>query len=213
MRITVFGATGGTGTAVCREAVRRGHEVTAVVRDAARLPGELRDKVDVVVADVMDPAAVESAVAGRDAVMSCLGTRTGRAPTTVHTDGATSIITGMRAAGTRRLLVVSAAAPYPDPGDDLLGRYVAKPLVSRILANPMKDVVRADGVVAGATGIDWTIVRPPRLMDGPPRGAYRLGLDRTPPRARTIRRADLAGAMLDLADDPKSVGHVAWVAN
>ncbi|MEV4256054.1 NAD(P)H-binding protein, partial [Spirillospora sp. NPDC049652] len=184
----------------------------AVVRDAARLPEDLRDRADVLVADVMDPAAVEPAVEGRDAVLSCLGSRSGLAPTTVHTDGVTSIIKGMRAAGTRRLLVVSAAAPYPDPGDDLLGRYVAKPLVSRILANPMKDVVRADGVVESATGIDWTIVRPPRLLNGPARGAYRLGLDRTPPRARSIRRADLANAMLDLADNPKSIGHVAWVA-
>ncbi|MFC4907868.1 NAD(P)-dependent oxidoreductase [Actinomadura gamaensis] len=213
MKLTIFGASGGTGTAAYREALKRGHQVTAVVRDASRLPDDLRDRAGVLVADVMDPAAVEPAVQGRDAVLSCLGTRTGRAPTTVCTDSATSIIEGMRAAGTRRLLVISATAPYPDPGDDTLSRLLVKPLVSRIFAEPYKDLLQADHLVENATDIDWTIVRPPRLQDGPPRGTFRLGLDRTPPRARTIRRADLANAMLDLADDPASIHHVAWVTS
>ncbi|MCP2338349.1 NAD(P)-dependent oxidoreductase [Actinomadura rupiterrae] len=213
MKLTIFGASGGTGTALYREALRRGHEVTAVVRDPARLPEDLRDRADVLVADVMDPAAVEPAVQGRDAVMSCLGTRTGRAPTTVCTDSVTSILQGMRASGARRLLVISATAPYPDPGDDALNRYLAKPLVSKILAAPYKDLLRADRLVEDATDIDWTIVRPPRLQDGPPRGTYRLGIDRTPPRARTIRRADLANAMLDLSEDPAATHHIAWITS
>lgn len=213
MKVTIFGATGGIGSAAYREAVRRGHEVTAVVRNAGGLPGDLRGRDDVLVANVMDPAAVEAAVEGSDAVLSCLGTRNGRAATTVHTDSATSIIKGMRAAGARRLLTVSAAAPYPDPGDDLLGGRVVKPLISALLARPFEDLLRADALIEEADGIDWTIVRPPRLLDGPSAGSYRVGLDRAPSKARQIRRADVAAAMLDLADDPKSIGHVAWVAS
>ncbi|MFC5182283.1 NAD(P)-dependent oxidoreductase [Actinomadura harenae] len=212
MRITIFGATGGIGTAACREAAERGHEVTAVVRDAARLPADVRERVNVVVADVMDPAAVQSAVEGRDAVLSCLGSRGGRAATTVLTDAATSVVKGMRAAGARRLLTVSAAAPYPDPGDGFLGGRVFKPLVSKILERPFADLLRADDLVEKADGIDWTLVRPPMLQNGPATGTYRLGLDLAPPKARRIRRADVAAAMLDLAGDPTSIGHVAWVA-
>ncbi|MEV5574740.1 SDR family oxidoreductase [Spirillospora sp. NPDC052269] len=213
MKLTIFGASGGIGTAACREAIRRGHEVTAVVRDASRLAEDVRAGVDVLVGDVMDPAAVESAVEGRDAVLSCLGSREGRAATTVHTRSATSIIAGMRAAGTRRLLTVSAAAPYSDPGDGFLGGRVIKPLVSKILERPFEDLLRAETMIENADGIDWTLVRPPMLQDGPPTGTYRLGLDHAPPKTRTIRRADVAAAMLDLAGDPKSIGHVAWVAS
>ncbi|WP_026411567.1 NAD(P)-dependent oxidoreductase [Actinomadura oligospora] len=213
MKLTIFGATGGIGTAACREAIRRGYEVTAVVRDAGRLAEDVREGAEVLVADVMDPAAVESAVEGRDAVLSCLGTRDGRAATTVHTRSATSIIEGMRAAGTRRLLTVSAAAPYPDPGDGFVGGRIVKPLVTKILERPFEDLVRADTLIENADGIDWTLVRPPMLQDGPPTGTCRLGLDLAPVKARRIRRADVAAAMLDLAGDPKAIGHVAWVAS
>ncbi len=69
MRLTIFGATGGTGVRTVRRALDAGHDVTAVVRDPADLPSDLRACADVVRADVMDPAAIEEAVKG--ATPSC----------------------------------------------------------------------------------------------------------------------------------------------
>src|SRR5262252_3334727 len=106
MKVTIFGATGGTGRHLVQQACEAGHEVTAVVRDPARI-GYRSPQLTVVTADAMDPVAIGPAVAGRDVVVSAIGSRDGRAPTTVHTDSSTSIIEAMRGAGTRRLIVVS----------------------------------------------------------------------------------------------------------
>jgi len=74
MKITLFGATGGTGGQVIQQACEAGHEVTAVVRDAARLTRS-HPRLTVVQADVIDPTAIAPAIAGSDAVVSVLGPR------------------------------------------------------------------------------------------------------------------------------------------
>src|SRR2546430_15994259 len=114
MRLTVFGATGGTGLHVLDQALAAGHEVRAVVRDPARL-GAARPGLDVVVADVMDPAAIVDAVTDRDAVITSLGPRR-RGPTTVCSDGARSITAAMHRGGTKRLIAVSGSGPFTQGG-------------------------------------------------------------------------------------------------
>ena len=119
MNITVFGATGGTGACLLRQALAAGHRVTAVVRDPARLaswpaaaeprpepsdrqPSSGRTataappRLEVITADVMDPAAIGPAVAGADAVLSAIGPH-GSGPTTVSQDSAAAIIAAMHA--------------------------------------------------------------------------------------------------------------------
>src|SRR5437870_784751 len=105
MKLTVFGASGGIGTELVRQGLDAGHHVTAVVRETSRLAVEPHPNLKVVVADVMDPVAIAPAMAGREAVLSALGTRVS-GPTTVNSDGARSIIQAMQDAGVRRLLMV-----------------------------------------------------------------------------------------------------------
>ncbi|MQY02359.1 NAD(P)-dependent oxidoreductase [Actinomadura macrotermitis] len=211
MKLTVLGATGGTGVQVVQRALDDGHQVTAIVRDPAKLPAGLRDRAEVVTADVRDAAALTPHVQGRDAVITALGTREGRAPTTICTDGARGLIEAMRAAGTSRLLLVSASGLAADSGDGPVTRYVFKPLLQRVLKENFTDLRRAEELVR-ASGLDWTIVRPPRLLNGPAKGAYRSTVDRNVRGGRTIRRADLAAALLDLAPGTGNVGHVVCVA-
>ncbi|GAA2579220.1 NAD(P)H-binding protein [Actinomadura fulvescens] len=212
MKITVFGATGGTGVEVLKRAAGLGHEVTAVVRDAARLPADLRERVDVVEADVMDPASIGDAVKGRDAVITAMGSRDGRAPTTVCADSSRSIIAAMDAAGGGRLVMVSASGLAADAGDGPFTRYVAKPLiVQRLLRHAFDDMLKAEAQVR-ASALDWTIVRPPRLTGKPAKGAYRSAVDRNVRGGLTITRADLATALLDVMGDPATTGHVVCVA-
>ncbi|WP_019630754.1 NAD(P)-dependent oxidoreductase [Actinomadura atramentaria] len=211
MQLTVLGATGGTGLEVVRQARERGHAVTAVVRDPDRLPAGLRDGVDVVRADVMDPGALAPLVKDRDAVISALGSREGRAPTTVCTDGARSAIAALRETGGVRLLTVSASGAYPGPGDDPFTRFVMKPLLGLALKQGFVDTRRADTLVA-ESGLDWTIVRPPRLLNGPAKGSYRTAVDRNIVGGISIRRADLAAALLDFAPAVGTVGRVVSVA-
>ncbi len=203
MKITVFGASGGTGLQLVEQAMAAGHRVTAVVRDPARMsPGGF----DVVRADVLDPEAIAPAIAGSDVVISALGPRP-KATEPICAPAAESIVTAMRAAGARRLIIIAASGYIDDPADGFLTGSIAKPIVRRLLRRPFADMARADEIVSGS-GLDWTIMRPPRLTNGR-RKAYRTVVDRTV--GSTLSRADLAAATLIAAGDPAAIGHAIGV--
>jgi putative NADH-flavin reductase len=203
MKLTIFGATGGTGRCLVEQALTAGHDVTAVVRDPARLPVPAQQRLHVVTADVMDPAAIGPAVTGAEAVLSALGPH-GSGPTTVSQRGARSIVQAMQAVGARRLLTVSGTI-VTDAGEGPLMRTVVKPLVRRtLLRNVCADMRRAEDEVRGSH-LDWTIIRPPRLTSKPASGSYRTAIDRNLPHAFTVRRADVAACMLGILDDAATV--------
>lgn len=203
MRITVFGATGRTGHHVVRGALAAGHHVTAVVRDPTRLHHD-HPRLEPVVADAMDPDAIQPAVTGRHAVVSALGPHA-RTDSPVCTDGARAIITAMRAAGTRRLVIVTASGHVVDDGDGPVTRTLIKPLLQRYLRDGFADFARAEQAVRDS-GLDWTIMRPPRLTDGRHR-PYRTAVDRNVRGGFTLARPDLADAILSALDAPATVGH------
>ncbi|WP_285496023.1 NAD(P)H-binding protein [Actinomadura sp. NBRC 104425] len=210
MRLTLLGATGGTGRALLGQALEAGHEVTAVVRSPDGLPAAVRDRVTVVRAGLADHDALAAAVEGADAVMSALGSRAGRAPTTVCTDGARAII---RATGGKgRVLFVSASGLEADAGDGPAARYLVKPLIQRIFRAPYDDLREAERLLRTST-LDWTIVRPARLVDGPRSARPRTAVDRSVRGGTKTRRADLAACMLDLVDDETSIRHIVSVAS
>src|ERR1039457_6024040 len=109
MKLTIFAATGGIGRQILEQAVDVGHDVTAVVRNPQKLPGELSRQVRVVTPDLAapDPASLESAVEGADAVLAGLGA-TSNSEAGVATQGTWAIAAAMKATGARRIIVVSA---------------------------------------------------------------------------------------------------------
>ncbi|WP_327004857.1 NAD(P)H-binding protein [Dactylosporangium sp. NBC_01737] len=193
MKVTVFGATGGIGRQLIEQGLRLGHEMTAVVRRDVGIPG-----ATVVRATLDDAAALEQAVAGRDAVLTALGHRRG-GPPTVQADGARAAVAAMRATGVRRIVSVDAAGRVADRGDSLLMRVVAKPLVQLALKASFEDLAEAERVLR-ASGLDWTLISPPRLTDGGHR-PYRTVVDRNVRGGRTLSRADVADAMLKSLND------------
>jgi len=205
MKLTVFGASGGTGQQIVRQALDGGHEVTAVVRDPARLAISHRSLI-VVTADVLQPADIAETVAGRDAVISALGhsrrpqDRKAAANSTLCADSARSITETMRQIGSRRLVIVSASGPYTD-GDGPVLRYVLKPILGRLLKDEWTDLVAMEQVVR-VSGLDWTVLRPPRLTDKSLTGRYRTRRDADPPRCMRVSRANLAHLALAVAGDP-----------
>ncbi|MDF3301196.1 NAD(P)-dependent oxidoreductase [Streptomyces tropicalis] len=209
MNLTVFGATGGIGQEIVRQALAAGHRVTAVVRDPTRLP-VTGAALDVVSADFSDPEALRPAVAGRDAVLSGLGARS-RKDAGVATRLTRSVLTAMEAEGVRRLLVVSAGPVGPAPeGDGLLDR-AARGLVSAILKDVYADLRTMEAEVS-RSATEWTVVRPPRLLDGPLSGSYRTVVGGFPRGGRFIVRADVAHAMLAMVEDPETVRQGVGVA-
>ncbi len=209
MKLTVFGATGGTGMQVVEQGLAAGHEVRAVVRDATRLAID-RPGLEVVVADVMDPATIVDAVTGSDAVVSTIGTRSGRAPTTVCADSSRSIVEAMHKAGTRRLIVVSGTGPF-DEGEGPGMRYILKPIGRLFLKNVFADFVAMEKIMR-ASGLDWTIVRPSRLTDKPLTGHYRTRRDLNVRRNFTVSRADVAHLILAVSGDDDTYGAAIYIA-
>jgi putative NADH-flavin reductase len=114
----------------------------------------------------------------------------------------------MQTAGTRRLLVIGVAALFPDIG--MFGRM----LRNTLLRNIADDSAEMERIVK-ATRLDWTIVRPPRLTNGPRREHYGVADDRLPNGAggnATISRADVAHFMLNEVDQPGHMRRVIGIA-
>jgi putative NADH-flavin reductase len=221
MKLTIFGATGGIGRQILEQATAAGHDVTAVVRNPGALPGQPR----VVRADLSaaDPAAIESAVGGADAVLSGLGPRS-KSDVGVATRGTRAIVDAMRATDVRRLVVVSAAPvgtvpsprrPHPprhDPGDGFLMRHLAAPLIKAALREHYADLATMEDLLRDGD-LDWTVVRPPRLTDKPLTGAYRTAYGRNVKGGVLISRADVAHCMLGALDRPETVHRTIGIAN
>ncbi len=204
MRLTIFGATGATGTCLVRQALAAGHEVTAVVRDPARMTVPSQPGLHVVTADVMDPASAAHAVAGADAVITAIAPPgTGRS--TLRRDTTRSIMEAMHKAGARRLLFVSGSV-VSDDGDSFYLRYLLKPIVRGTLLRHVTADFAATEAEIRASGLDWTIFRPPSLNDKPATGTYRVSVDRNLPHCFSISRADLADCMLAALADRATIG-------
>ncbi len=210
MNILVIGATRGTGRQVMRQALAAGHTVTALVRDPARV--NMRDeRLSVVRGDVMESATLTSAMAGCDAVLSSLGvTSAYRKPTTLYSEGMRTIIQAMRSAGVTRLIAVTAAPLGPDEDDTLRSRVINKVLWTMI-KEVYSDMARMEEVIR-TSGLDWTIIRPPKLTNKAPTSRYRTAINGGVRRGYTIARADLAGAMLKMLNDPTTVQSAIGIA-
>jgi len=211
MKLTIFGATGAVGTILTELALAAGHEVTAVVRDPARLSLPAQPKLRVITADVMDPASITPALEGTDAVVSAVGPR-GSGATAVIRDSVRSIILAMNKTGTRRFVEVSGSV-VADEGESVYMRYLLKPLARRTFLRHVNADMKAGEDEIRASDLDWTIVRPPALTAKPARGRYRTAIDKNLPHGFQVTRADLAACLLALINDPATVRRHIGVAN
>jgi putative NADH-flavin reductase len=189
MKIVVVGAAGGIGRHVVEQSLQAGHLVTAFLRDPAKL--RLRhERLAIVRGDVLDADALRSAIAGHEAVVSAIGVRS-RAPTTLYSEGARRTLAAMAAEGIRRYIGISASPIHPGRNDTLLMRAFVKPIVRQLFKDHYADLARMERIVR-ASGLDWTIVAPPKLTDGPLTGRYREAIDLDVPNGLSISRADVA---------------------
>ena len=192
VKMAVFGATGRTGRLVVERALGDGHEVVVLVRDPGKL-GASHERLRVVEGNVLIPSKVEEAVAEADVVLSALGhTKTSTAD--VPTRGTRNIVAAMHKHGVRRLVSLTGAG-VSDPGDrpKVVDRVFAG-LLKVLQKDVLEDAEQHAEVIRGS-GLDWTIVRAPRLTDGPETGEYRVGTVGQNSGTK-ISRADVASFML-----------------
>jgi putative NADH-flavin reductase len=222
MKVTIFAATGGVGRQLLGQAVAAGHAVTAVVRSPEKLSGET---VRVVRADLTaaDPAALESAVGGADAVLSGLGPRS-NADAGIAAQGTAAIVAAMQATHVRRIVVVSAAPvgtvpspgrprpPRHDPGDGFFMRKLFSQLAKAAFREHYADLALMEDILRDS-GLDWTVVRPPRLSDKPGTGRYRTAYGQNVRGGWIVPRADVAQLMLRVLGQPETIKQVIGVAS
>jgi putative NADH-flavin reductase len=205
VRVTVFGASGGIGRQVVTAALAAGHEVSVLARDPARLsPGE-RDRLLVTVGELPDAIAIERAVAGSQAVIWAAGpTRNSPDQPVLFEAAACHLVAAMERHGVRRLIALSGAG-VTMPGE-------RKPLTARLISGfvalAVRHVVAAkdrEREVFGGSGLDWTLVRPPRVIEGAPTGRAILSDRLAGP---SVTQGDVAGLMVGLL---VAAGAAAWL--
>lgn len=220
MKLTIIAATGGVGRELLQQALDAGHDVTAVVRN----PGKLSRNVRAVTTDMTapDPAALETALAGADAVLSGLGPHS-NSDAGIASRGTRAIVAAMRATNVRRIVVISAAPvstvpspgrpnpPKHDPGDGFFMRYLFSKIASARFGKVYADLALMEDVLA-SSDLDWTVVRPPQITDKPLTGTYRTAYGQNVRGGWTVPRADVAHLMLRVLGQPETIHRVIGIA-
>jgi len=210
MRITVFGATGGTGRRLVEQAIAEGNEVVAYVRNPSKLDME-NEHLTVVQGELTDEELIEKAVKGVDAVISLLGPR-GGSKSKPLTHGIQNIIAAMKKQGVRRLVITSTLSAK-DPND--LPDFKTKSLVNLVkvtMHDAYEDIVSTAETVRNSN-LDWTIVRLTMLNNKPKSGKVRAGYVGRGDVGTWISRADVADFMLKQVQDTKYLRQAPAITN
>ena len=208
MKLLVIGAAGGTGAEVMKQAVAMGHEVTALVHSKEKY--QPLAQVRVVEGDVLNPATLEKAMPGQDAVVDALGGHTPWKDTGLETEAARLVIGAMKKHGVGRLVVVSAIGVGATK--DLVPGWYEKLVMPTFLRGAMKDKEQMEPEIE-ASGVAWTIVRPGHLVDGERTGQVRTFEPGTGETAHKITRADVAGFLLEALASGTYVGQAVNIAS
>jgi putative NADH-flavin reductase len=205
MKLLVLGASGGTGRMLVAQAVAQGHEVTALTHHAEQ---SQQTGVRYVAGDVRDNVLLDSLVAGQDAVFDALGTRRPFLKTTLETDAARATVAAMRRHGVGRLLAVSSIGVGDSIANVNLFYRMLMPLFFRG-AIPDKEGMEAE---IRSSGLDWTVVRPAGLTNGPVTGGVQIVVPESRRSVHRISRADVAAFMLQQLDERTYVGRTVGIA-
>lgn len=174
MKIVIFGATGAAGQELVLQALKAGHEVTAVARKPASVTAR-HERLEVVEGDVTDAASMARAIAGQEAVALAVGPRPGTPPGTLISDATRATLDGMKQHGVKRLALVSGLMAGEAKGANVFKRGLIS--IFRSMNRALCDDKRKADAMVMASDLDWVIVRPPNFGEGTPRGTYRMGVD------------------------------------
>ncbi len=208
MKLIVLGATGGTGLEIVRQALERGHSVTALVRSPDQLK-QFGDQITVERGDLLSSVDLQQVTQGHDAVVSTFGPRVpiSKDDSNLLQRFAVALTSAMRRTNVRRVVVESVAFLFKDsilPPTYLLGRLLFPRTVAD--ASAMEQVF-------AESELDWTMVRPPELTDKPYTGKYRVREGHLPLFGFKISRADVANFMLKVVENHASSRKVVGVCN
>ncbi len=210
LRLLVLGANGPSGRRTVQQGLDRGLRVDALTRRPETFPIR-HERLHVIGGDATDPAVVDAAVARCDVVISVIGSAFTRQPVEVYSASARLVVAAMQQHGQRRLVVVTSSGLTPTserPDPSLLERLL-HPLFRWTFGRTAYDDMERMEAIVSATGLDWTIVRPPGLTDDPGTGyaTAENWID-----GAYCARDNLATMLLDQLDDHRFVRRIAAVS-
>jgi putative NADH-flavin reductase len=212
MKIAIFGASGATGRLLTERCLAAGYEVAALVRR----PEEFvyAEQVRVVEGSAFDAEAVRRTVEGADVVLSALGARSLRREEVLER-AVPLIVEAMQQSGVRRIIALGSAGAK----DDSLKKqpawrrwFVQKMVYNTFLKWPVVSQVAQWKTLSGS-GLDWTMVMPPMLLNKPGRGTFRVDGEALPRNGARISREDVADFMMAQIGSAEWVGkgvYIAW---
>ena len=208
MKLLVLGGTGGLGRHVVIQALDAAHEVTVLARDRAKV-GAQHERLRIVDGDVKNIAGLGDAMQGQDAVISAIGRGQSFKSENLIAESVPGILATMQETGVRRLIFTSALGV----GDS----YRDSPLVPRIFFRTLLRGIYADKLIGDTmirnSRLDWTIVQPVVLTDGPMTRTYRVGEHLQLAGINKVSRADTAHFIVDRIDDRSTFGKTLILSN
>jgi putative NADH-flavin reductase len=226
MKLTIFAATGGVGRQLFTQALEAGHQVTVVVRNPLKLPPGIsaNPAVRVVTVDMSAPdqAELESAIGGSDAVLSCIGPHN-NSDAGIAAPATRAILDAMQTTGVKRIIAISASPvgtepspgrpnpPKHDPGDGFFMRHLGVRFAKTMFGKVYVDLALMEDELR-ESGLDWTVLRPPKLTDKPLTGKYRTAVGHNVRGGFSIPRADVAHYMLAVTGRADTIRQVIGLA-
>ncbi len=209
MKIVVFGASGGTGIEVVKQALAADHEVTAIVRKPESFKFEAPN-LRVVAGDALELQSFAPTLAGQDAVISAVGVSSlieSLKPMTFHRDTVANIVAGMKASHVQRLLCITSVGVHDNAKAPLYYKAIVHPLLS----HKYEDMQHMENIVR-ESGLDWTIVRPASLNHGEWTGQYTMAVDTDLEKTGAISRADIADFLVKALTNTEYVRHAVAIS-
>ncbi|MGY3211831.1 NAD(P)-dependent oxidoreductase [Mucilaginibacter sp. HD30] len=187
--IAVLGANGGIGKQVVMQALIAGYDVSAILRTPDNLTIQ-HPNLKVIQGDIMRAGTLDEHLKGKDVIISAIGKNSFK-KTTLYSQGSKNLIESMERTGVKRAFFISASGLDVNPKHPLLVRLATKYILQLILRNPYADQRSMENIIK-QSNIDWTIVRPPRLLDKSLTGNYRMSTNGFLENGLSISRADVA---------------------
>lgn len=207
-RLLVLGANGPTGRRVVRFALDRGHEVTALTRHPESFPLQ-HERLHVLAGDATQAPTIDAAVAETDEVICTLGATFTRHPVSVYSATTRLLVAAMLKHERRRLIVVTSGGV--DPSQHTEGSFAERAsytVMRRTVGRTVYDDMGQMEAMVWGTDLDWTVVRPPGLTNGP---ATRYAVAENVIKGGFCARDDLATMLLDQLSDTQYVRKIAAV--
>ena len=204
MKIAVFGASGRTGISTVYQALDKGYEVNAFARKANDVTIQ-HPKINTIEGDILNYPKVKEAVEGVDAVIVALGMDKNK-PLRTFSDGTANIIKAMKECGVKRLICMSSAGLLGNDTHPVFGKIIIPLFLNHIYADKIEQMK-----LIQESGLEWIIIRPPRLTLSPKTGKYQLTEGR--PGTRSVPRADVADFMLKLLKDKSYDGKIPAISS